>query len=170
VVPSSPLMAKVGMPRSSTSVAAASSWVLKGLEAQSTTSAPPALRTSARLAVSVVMCRQADTRMPCKGFSLAKRSFISFKTGISCPAHSVLSFPFSASFLSLMSQFKRSLLFCSFLSLFPYDTRNSLSCERRGFDILAIASPSLPLCGIPYSLIYAKQSRTLSSPPRGEET
>jgi len=48
--------------------------VLNGLEAQRATSAPPALRVSIRLAVSVVTCRQADKRRPRSGFSLANCS------------------------------------------------------------------------------------------------
>ena len=36
-------------------------------------------------------------------------------------------------------------------------------------DMMLDDSPSLPLRGIPYSLIYAKRSGTQSSPPRGEE-
>jgi len=36
-----------------------------------------------------------------------------------------------------------------------------------GYDLRF--SPSLPLCGIPYSPIYAKRCGTASSPQRGEE-
>ena len=53
-------MAKTGMP-SSTSAAATSSWVESGLLAQSTASAPPAFKASARFAVSVVICAQTTT-------------------------------------------------------------------------------------------------------------
>ena len=59
---SSPLIAKVEMPYSSTSAAATSSCVDSGLEAQMTTSAPPACSVRIRFAVSVVTCRQAETR------------------------------------------------------------------------------------------------------------
>jgi hypothetical protein len=40
--------------------------------------------------------------------------------------------------------------------------------ERVGVrvDMILVVSPSLPLCGIPYSLIYEKRSGTVSSPPR----
>jgi hypothetical protein len=50
------------MSYSSTSAAATSSCVDSGFDAQSTTSAPPALRVRARFAVSVVTCRQAEMR------------------------------------------------------------------------------------------------------------
>ena len=56
---SSPFTAKVGIPSSTTSEAATSSWVDSGFEAQMSTSAPPALSVRRRLAVSVVTCRQA---------------------------------------------------------------------------------------------------------------
>ena len=63
------------MPSCLTSAAATSSCVLSGLEAQSRTSAPPALSVFMRLAVSVVTCRQAVTRIPLNGlFSL--KSFL----------------------------------------------------------------------------------------------
>src|SRR5215813_4744571 len=89
-------MAKVGMPWSAASAAATSSWVLKGLDAHSATSAPPALRASARLAVSEVMCRQAAIRIPLSGLVFSKRWWISCSTGIDRPAHSIRPRPFSA--------------------------------------------------------------------------
>ena len=55
------------MPWSRTSAAATSSCVESGLEATSTTSAPPALSVRTRFAVSVVTCRHADTRRPASG-------------------------------------------------------------------------------------------------------
>ena len=53
--------------------------------------------------VSVVTCRQAERRTPCSGFSLAKRSRICRRTGIVRSAHSMRSFPRSASERSLTS-------------------------------------------------------------------
>ena len=67
------------MPKSFTRLAATSSWVDSGFEAQRTRSAPPAFRVRARLAVSAVTCRQADIRIPASGFSLANRSRIARK-------------------------------------------------------------------------------------------
>src|SRR5262249_47807016 len=60
------------MPKSCTRLAATSSWVLRGLEATSTTSAPPAWRVRARLAVSAVAGRQADRRKAPRGVFLPK--------------------------------------------------------------------------------------------------
>src|SRR3984893_2901614 len=85
------------MPYSLTSAAATSSWVESGLEAQHSTSAPPALSVRRRLAVSVVIWRQALKRWPRSGFSLAKRSRMSRSTGICSSAHSILCRPASAS-------------------------------------------------------------------------
>src|ERR1700736_1990442 len=96
-------MAKTLIPWSATSAAAAASVVDSGLEAQRTRSAPPALRVMARLAVSVVTCRQAASRWPLSGCSRLKRSRICCRTGISCAAHSIIRRPSSASFRSLMS-------------------------------------------------------------------
>ena len=62
------------MPYSLTSAAATSSWVESGLDAQHSTSAPPALSARSRLAVSVVIWRQALRRWPAAACSLAKRS------------------------------------------------------------------------------------------------
>src|SRR2546425_5006099 len=67
-------MAKVGMWSWATRDAAASSCVLRGFEAHSRTSAPPACRVCIRFAVSVVTCRQAAMRTPRRGRSLANRS------------------------------------------------------------------------------------------------
>src|SRR4029077_8528483 len=96
-------MAKTLMPWSATSAAAAASAVERGFEAQSTRSAPPALRVMARFAVSVVTCRQAARRWPLSGCSRLKRSRICWRTGISCAAHSIIRRPSSASFRSLTS-------------------------------------------------------------------
>src|SRR5689334_24888222 len=68
------------MPYSATSAAATSSWVESGFDAHRSTSAPPALSVRARLAVSDVTCRQAETRRPASGFSAAKRSRIAART------------------------------------------------------------------------------------------
>src|SRR5438094_7913735 len=96
-------MAKTLMPWSCTSDAAAASVVDSGLEAQSTSSAPPAFSVIARFAVSVVTCRQADRRWPLRGCSRLKRSRICCRTGISCAAHSIMRRPSSASLRSLTS-------------------------------------------------------------------
>src|SRR5688572_18941734 len=89
-------MENVGMPYSCTSAAATSSWVESGLLAQSRRSAPASRRVIARLAVSVVTCRQAVMRMSCSGFSRVKRSRMSFRTGISRAAHSIRRTPSGA--------------------------------------------------------------------------
>src|SRR5687768_6300802 len=47
-------------------------------------------------AVSVVTCRQAPSRMPLSGCSLAKRSRTWRRTGIDCSAHSILRRPSAA--------------------------------------------------------------------------
>jgi hypothetical protein len=56
------LIEKAEMSYSETRAAATSSCVESGLEAQRTTSAPPALSVRMRFAVSVVTWRQAETR------------------------------------------------------------------------------------------------------------
>ena len=58
------------MPKSATRAAATSSCVDRGLEAQRTTSAPPAFSARARLPVSLVTWRQADRRRPAQGLLL----------------------------------------------------------------------------------------------------
>src|SRR5512136_227439 len=95
-------MAYVGIP-SASMAAATSSWVLRGLEAQRASSAPPALSVAARLAVSVVICRQAEILAPLRGFCFENLSRISFSTDISRDAHSILSFPSGARDRSLTS-------------------------------------------------------------------
>src|SRR5437660_8812331 len=82
-------MAKVGIPYSAERAAATASLVESGLEAQRTTSAPPALRVIIRLAVSLVTCRQAETRSPESGSCSRKRSRIRSSTGISRAAQSI---------------------------------------------------------------------------------
>ena len=96
-------MAYVGTPYSLTNAAATSSWVERGLEAHRTRSAPPAFKVIAKFAVSVVICRQPDIRIPFKGISFAKRSRIRRKTGISLAAHSIRSLPRAANEMSLTS-------------------------------------------------------------------
>src|SRR5579862_1065063 len=81
-----------------------SSCVESGLEAQSTTEAPPSRRVIIRLAVSLVTCRQAETRMPASGWVLMNCLRMVCSTGIDWNAHSVRRFPTSASEMSLMSQ------------------------------------------------------------------
>src|SRR5215210_4667151 len=91
------------MSNSSTSAAATSSCVESGFEAQSTTSAPPSLSVRIRFAVSLVTCRQAETRYPASGCSAAKRSRIAARTGICRSAHSIRLRPSGASPRSLTS-------------------------------------------------------------------
>src|SRR5688572_27479078 len=91
------------MPYSATSAAATSSCVESGLDAQSTTSAPPAFSVRARFAVSVVTCRQAEMRMPSSGRSRSKRSRIAESTGICRSAHSTRVTPAGARPRSLTS-------------------------------------------------------------------
>src|SRR2546425_1568008 len=91
------------MPYSFTSAAAVSSCVESGFDAQSTTCAPPAFSVSISTAVSVVTCRQAPTRMPLSGCSLAKRSRTWRRTGIDCSAHSIRRRPAAACPRSLTS-------------------------------------------------------------------
>src|SRR5208337_4132436 len=65
--------------------AATSSCVESGLEAQSTMSAPASRKAIIRFAVSLVTCRQAETRSPFSGCSLANRLRMDSSTGICCP-------------------------------------------------------------------------------------
>ena len=94
---SSPRRAWTATPWSPTSAAATSSWVESGLDATSTTSAPPAWRVRTRLAVSAVTCRLAETRSPASGRSRAKRARIAASTGISRSAQSIRWRPSGAS-------------------------------------------------------------------------
>jgi len=57
-------MANTGMLYSRTRLAATSSCVESGFEAQSTTSAPPSPKRNRELAVSAVTCRQAKYELP----------------------------------------------------------------------------------------------------------
>src|SRR6266436_3762035 len=82
---------------------ATSSCVESGLEAQSTTSAPPSRRAIIKLAVSLVTCKQAETRRPFSGCSLMKRLRMICSTGICCCAHSILRLPASAREISFTS-------------------------------------------------------------------
>src|SRR5208337_564498 len=84
-------------------LAATSSWVESGLEAQRSRSAPPAFSVRARFAVSAVTCRHADMRMPERGFSAANRSRMARRTGMSRSAHSIRCLPRPASFRSFTS-------------------------------------------------------------------
>src|SRR3984893_18532890 len=85
------------MPWSLTRAAATGSWVESGLLAQRVSSAPPALRARARLAVSVVTWRHPDMRMPWSGFSAANLSRTWARRGISRAAQSISCWPWSAS-------------------------------------------------------------------------
>src|SRR5713226_738438 len=98
-------MANVGMLKSRLREAATSSCVDSGLDAHSTASAPPSRRAIIKFAVSLVTCRQAETRIPLSGCSLTKRLRIDSSTGICCPAHSILRLPASASPMSFTSPF-----------------------------------------------------------------
>lgn len=89
-------MQKVCMESFSAKAAATSSCVLRGLLAHTATSAPPAARVVSRLAVSVVTCRQAAILCPVRGFSLANRSLMSLRTGMSLSAHWMRRSPSSA--------------------------------------------------------------------------
>src|SRR5438094_3041171 len=91
------------MSYSSTSAAATSSCVESGLDAQRTTSAPPAFKVRARLAVSVVTCKQAEIRYPESGCSRSKRSRMAASTGIWRSAHSMRRTPSGASARSFTS-------------------------------------------------------------------
>src|SRR5436305_9825244 len=96
-------MAKVAMPSCRASEAATSSWVDRGFDAQATTVAPPSRRVRSRLAVSVVMCRQAPMVTPSSGRSLAKRSRMLVSTGMWLSAQAMRWRPSSASSGSAMS-------------------------------------------------------------------
>src|SRR3954453_22431763 len=96
-------MAKTDTSCSATRAAATSSCVESGFEAQRTTSAPPAFRVRIRFAVSVVTCRQAETRKPLSGCSVSNRCRIAASTGICRSAHSILRTPSSASARSFTS-------------------------------------------------------------------
>src|SRR6476646_6268981 len=91
------------MSYSSTSAAATSSCVESGLDAQRTTSAPPADNVRARFAVSVVTCRHAEMRCPASGCSRSKRSRIAASTGICRSAHAIRRTPSGARARSLTS-------------------------------------------------------------------
>jgi hypothetical protein len=77
--------------------------VLRGFEAQSRTSAPPALSVAIRFAVSVVTCRHAAIVIPLRGLSFLKRVLMLSRTGMSFAAHSIRSMPFFASDISFTS-------------------------------------------------------------------
>ncbi len=64
-----------------------------GLEAQSTTSAPPSRSVIARLAVSAVTCRQAEMRMPFSGWLLMKSLRMICRTFIDWLAQSMRFLP-----------------------------------------------------------------------------
>src|SRR5690606_22028020 len=96
-------MAKVGMPYSSLSAAATSSWVLSGLDAASATSAPPVFSVRMRLAVSVVTCMHAAMRTPASGLVFSHSARMSASTGMFSSAHSMRRRPAAARDLSLQS-------------------------------------------------------------------
>src|SRR3989338_3402056 len=136
-------MAYTAMPWSRTRWAATSSCVDSGLDAHSTTSAPPALSVTARLAVSEVTCRHAAMRRPLSGCSLANRARIRRSTGIERSAHSVRRRPSSASARSLTSYvaFLVATVMCSPVSA----ARAGLAGESMsGFVKLGLAVGALP--------------------------
>src|SRR5215510_15559234 len=90
-------MACTEMLKSRTSDAATSSCVESGLEAHSTTSAPPSRKVMPRLAVSVVTCRHAEMRMPFNGWFLMNSLRMLCSTGMDWLAHSMRRLPKSAS-------------------------------------------------------------------------
>src|SRR5580700_11134814 len=96
-------MANTGMLWSRTSEAATSSWVERGFEAQSTTSAPPSRRQIARFAVSAVTCMHAEMRIPFRGWFLMNSLRIICSTFMDWFAHSMRFLPSSASSRLLMS-------------------------------------------------------------------
>src|ERR1700746_3640381 len=114
-------MAYVGMLKSRLSEEATSSCVDSGLEAQRTASAPPSRKAIIRLAVSLVTCKQAETRNPLSGCSLTKRLRIDSSTGICCPAHSILRLPASASPMFFTSPFFSSAVANVLLLNFDFD-------------------------------------------------
>src|SRR3972149_11806933 len=89
-------MANTGILKFLTSEAATSSWVLRGFEAHTVTSPPPAFSVMARFAVSVVTWRQAAIFTPFNGLFLEKLSLTCLRTGMSLSAHSILFFPVPA--------------------------------------------------------------------------
>src|SRR5208282_6142559 len=101
-------MAYVGMLKWRFNEAATSSCVESGFDAQSTMSAPPSRNAIIKLAVSLVTCRQAETRSPFSGCSFANRLRMDCNTGICCAAHSILRLPASASPMSFTSPFLSS--------------------------------------------------------------
>src|ERR1700730_13577275 len=98
-------MAKTGILWVRASLAATSSCVERGLEAHSTTSAPPSLRQMARFAVSAVTCRQAETRMPFSGWFLMNSLRMICRTFIDWLAQSIRFLPRSAKSRFFTSQF-----------------------------------------------------------------
>src|SRR4029453_10867924 len=134
-------MAKTETSNSSTSAAATSSCVESGFEAQRTTSAPPAFSVRARLAVSVVTCRQAEMRYPESGCSRSKRSRIAASTGICRSAHSIRRTPSGASarsftscrFVVAMQSFQSGDEQALVLSLFPVEG-GELGAGEPGID------------------------------------
>src|SRR5580658_6344495 len=112
-------MAYTGIPWSRTRLAETSSWVESGLEAQRTTSAPPSRRQIARFAVSAVTCRQAEMRMPLRGWFLMNSLRIICSTFMDWFAHSMRFLPSSASSRLLMSLFTCAAVDIRLLWRFP---------------------------------------------------
>src|SRR5438876_2511449 len=84
----------------STSAAATSSCVLSGLDAKSTSPAPPAWSVCIECAVSLVTWRQALIRILLSGFCFANRSRMLASTGMDLSAHSMRPCPLGARFRS----------------------------------------------------------------------
>jgi hypothetical protein len=98
-------MAKTGILKSFTNEAATSSCVLSGLDAHRATFAPPAFSVRAKLAVSAVMCRQAETFLPLNGLLFVNLLRIAARTGISLSAQRMRFLPPDANDKSATSYF-----------------------------------------------------------------
>src|SRR6185437_1671790 len=153
-------MACVEMLKSRTSEAATSSCVESGLEAQRTTSAPPSRSVMARLAVSVVTCRHAETRMPFNGWFLINSLRILWSNGIDWFAHSMRRLPRSANARLLISNeicgaavvdmfslhdCRKRLELESWIGdcLYPDDQRRDVACYVSTEDLLSCAHVGL---------------------------
>src|SRR5258707_13222999 len=134
-------MAKTGMPWSRTRLAETSSCVESGFDAQRTTSAPPSRRQIARFAVSAVTCRQAEMRMPFKGWFLMNSLRMICSTFIDWLAQSMRFLPRSASSKLLMSQF-RGVAVVDILLLWRFMRGKYL--DDLVADLMASSVPSTP--------------------------
>src|SRR5437773_8189061 len=145
-------MAYVGILKSRFSEAATSSCVDSGLEAHSTASAPPSRSAIIKFAVSLVTCRQAETRKPLSGCSFTKRLRIDSSTGICWPAHSILRLPASASPMSFTSPFFSSAIANVLLLNFGFEPEGS--------------NGSIPVKGAPATAYRAALVLKVRHPPQ----